>query len=220
MSIFEEIYKGLQLGNAKAVEVKTREALESGVEPQLILDQALIASMAEVGEKFKNGEIFLPEVMMAARAMQAALNSLKPKLIESGVKPIGTVVIGTVKGDQHDIGKNLVSMMMMGAGIEVIDLGTDVPVEKFIDAIRENQPQVLALSALLTTTMNQQRVVIDELKKAGLRDKIKIMVGGAPVTESFAKEVGADAYSAEAGSAAQKARELIELIKLNQGFEL
>lgn len=215
MTILEEIFRSLQIGNTKVVEAKVQEALANGIEPKSILEQALIASMAEVGEKFKNGEIFLPEVMMAARAMQAALNSLKSALIETGVKPIGKVVIGTVKGDQHDIGKNLVGMMMMGAGIEVIDLGTDVTIEKFINSVRENQPQVLALSALLTTTMNQQKLIIEELKKEGLRDKIRIMVGGAPVTESFAKEIGADSYSADAGSAAQKAREFIESMQGN-----
>ncbi len=213
MSILDEIYKALQIGNVKGAQLKTQQALDNGVEPGSILEDALIASMREVGEKFKKGEIFLPEVMMAAKAMQAALDCLKPKLVETGVKPLGKVVIGTVKGDQHDIGKNLVSMMMMGTGIEVIDLGTDVSPEKFINAAKESEAQIIALSALLTTTMIQQRVVIEELKKAGLREKVKVMVGGAPVTESFAKEIEADAYTKDAGSAAQKARELIESMK-------
>lgn len=213
MSILDEIYKTLQIGNVKGAQLKTQQALDNGVEPGSILEDALIASMREVGEKFKKGEIFLPEVMMAAKAMQAALDCLKPKLVETGVKPLGKVVIGTVKGDQHDIGKNLVSMMMMGTGIEVIDLGTDVSPEKFVNAAKETEAQIIALSALLTTTMIQQRIVIEELKKAGLREKVKVMVGGAPVTESFAKEIGADAYTKDAGSAAQKARELIESMK-------
>ena len=192
MELFEEIFKALQIGNIKVVQTKTQEALDNGMEPNEILNKALIASMEVVGENFKNGDIFLPEVMMSAKAMQVALNCLKPKLVETGVKPIGKVVIGTVKGDQHDIGKNLVSMMMTGAGIEVIDLGTDVSVDKFISAVRENQPQVVALSALLTTTMNQQRLVIEKLVKEGLREKVKVVIGGAPVTESFAKEIGAE----------------------------
>ena len=213
MKLLEEIFKALQMGNIKVVQTKTQEALDNGIGPDEILNKALIASMEVVGENFKNGNIFLPEVMMAAKAMQAALNCLKSKLVETGVKPIGKVVIGTVKGDQHDIGKNLVSMMMMGAGIEVIDLGTNVSIDKFISAVRENQPQVVALSALLTTTMNQQRLVIDELKKEGLREEVKVVVGGAPVTESFAKEIGADAYAGDAGSAAQKVKELINSMK-------
>lgn len=210
MAILEDIYKALQIGNAKQVQTKTQEALNNGIEPGDILNHALIASMEEIGEKFRNGEIFLPEVIMAAKAMQAALDCLKPRLVETGVKPIGKIVIGTVKGDQHDIGKNLVGMMMMGAGIEVIDLGIDVSADKFVNAVKENQAQLVALSALLTTTMTQQRIIIEEFKKAGLRDKVKILIGGAPVTESFAKEIGADAYAADAGSAAQAARELIK----------
>lgn len=209
MTILEEIYKLLQMGNAKMVEQKTLQAMEQGVNAEEILNKALIASMEEVGMKFKDGVIFLPEVMMAARAMQFAMNCLKPKLIETGVKPIGKAVIGTVKGDQHDIGKNLVGMMLMGSGIEVIDLGTDVSIEKFINAIKENEPDILALSALLTTTMPQQRIIIEELKKAGLREKIKVMIGGAPVSSSFAEEIGADAYTPDAGSAAIKAKEFI-----------
>jgi len=209
MEILNEIYKALQIGNAKLVEAKTREALEGGSVPEEILNKALIASMEELGIKFKNGEVFLPEVMMAARAMQAALNILKPKLVETGVKPVGKAVIGTVKGDQHDIGKNLVAMMMIGAGIEVVDLGTDVSPEKFVNAVCENNAQLIALSALLTTTMPNQAQVIEELKKAGLREKVKVMIGGAPVSENYAKEIGADAYAPDAGSAAMKAKELI-----------
>lgn len=211
MEILSDIYKALQAGNAKVVQTKTREGLDNGIEPEQILNKALIASMDQVGEKFKKGDIFLPEVMMAAKAMQAALDVLKPKLVETGVKPVGKVVIGTVKGDQHDIGKNLVGMMMMGAGIEVIDLGIDVPAEKFVDAVRLHNPQVVALSALLTTTMSQQKLVIEALKREGLREKVKVMVGGAPVTQGFADEIGADAYTGDAGSAAQKAKALIEL---------
>lgn len=209
MTVFEEIYQALQNGNIKMVEKKTIQAIEEGKEPSDILKNALISAMDEIGIRFKNGEIFLPEVMMSAKAMQIAMNCLKPKLIETGVKPLGKAIIGTVKGDQHDIGKNLMGMMLMGAGIEVIDLGIDVPVERFISAIKEHNPDIVALSALLTTTMPQQRMFIEEITKQGLRDKVKIMVGGAPVSESFAKEIGADAYSPDAGSAAMKAKELI-----------
>jgi len=209
VDVFNEIFRALQIGNAKLVETKTREAVDSGFEPEEILNKALIASMEELGIKFRDGEVFLPEVMMAARAMQAAMAILKPKLIETGIKPIGKAVVGTVKGDQHDIGKNLVAMMMMGSGIEVVDLGTDVPPEKFVNAVREQEAQIIALSALLTTTMPQQAQVIEALKKAGIREKVKVMVGGAPVSESFANEIGADAYTPDAGSAAQKAKELI-----------
>lgn len=209
MEILDEIYKSLQIGNVKLVETKTREAIDNQITPEEILNKALIASMEELGVKFRDGKVFLPEVMMAARAMQAAMNILKPKLIETGVKPVGKAVIGTVKGDQHDIGKNLVAIMMMGAGFEVIDLGIDVAPQKFIDAVKENDAQIIALSALLTTTMPQQAQVIEELKKAGLREKVKIMIGGAPVSESYAKEIGADAYTPDAGSAALKAKELI-----------
>lgn len=209
MEILNEIYKLLQIGNVKLVEAKTREAIDNKITPEEILNKALIASMEELGIKFKNGQVFLPEVMMAARAMQAAMNILKPKLIETGVKPVGKAVIGTVKGDQHNIGKNLVAMMMMGAGLEVIDLGIDVAPQKFVDAVKENDVQIVALSALLTTTMPQQAQVIEELKKAGLREKVKVMIGGAPVSENYAKEIGADAYTPDAGSAALKAKELI-----------
>lgn len=210
MEILNEIYKALQAGNVKLVQLKAQEALDRGINPEQILNQGLIESMEEIGEKFKNGDIFLPEVMMAAKAMHVGLNCLKPKLAETGVEPIGRVVIGTVKGDQHDIGKNLVGMMMMGVGIEVIDLGNDVSVERFIQAIDEYKPQVIALSALLTTTMVQQRMVIEKLKELGMRQKVKVMIGGAPVTEAFAKEIGADVYTKDAGSAAQEAKKLID----------
>ncbi len=213
MIILNEILTALQAGNAKLVQSKTVEALEKQIPPEDILNRGLIAAMEEVGQKFKEGDIFLPEVIMAAKAMQSALDCLRPVLEKTGVKPVGKAVIGTVKGDQHDIGKNLVSMMMVGAGIEVIDLGVDVPADKFVEAVRQSKAQVLALSALLTTTMLQQRVVIEELRKAGIRENVKVMVGGAPVTESFAKQIGADVYAKDAGSAAQKARQLIESMK-------
>lgn len=209
MSILDEISDALQMGNAGAVALKTREALDNGIPPEQILTGGLIKGMDIIGTKFKNNEVFVPEVMLSARAMYAGLDIIKPKLTETGVKPAGRVVIGTVKGDQHDIGKNLVAMMMTGAGFEVVDLGTNVPADKFIDAVKKYKPDIVALSALLTTTMPEQGNVLKALKEAGLRDSVVVMVGGAPVSERFANEIGADAYSPDAASAASKARELI-----------
>ncbi|MBZ4644637.1 MAG: methyltransferase [Clostridia bacterium] len=207
MGILLEISEALQKGSAKVVGAKTQEALNQGIAPAAILNDGLLAGMGIIGSKFKNNEVYVPEVLIAARAMHAGLNILKPKLVETGVKPIGKVVLGTVKGDLHDIGKNLVGMMMVGAGLEVIDLGIDVPKEKFVEAVKEHQPKIVALSALLTTTMSEQRVVIEALKEAGLRDQVKVMVGGAPVTETFAREIGADAYTPDAASAAEVAKQ-------------
>ena len=209
MSILLEISEALQKGNAKVVSGKTVQALGDGVEPYAILTEGLIAGMNVIGVKFRNDEIYVPEVMMSAKAMYAGLDILKPKLVETGVKPVGKVVLGTVKGDLHDIGKNLVGMMMVGAGFEVIDLGKNVSSEKFVEAVREHSPSVIALSALLTTTMPEQKNVIEALKEAGLRDVVKVMIGGAPVTASYAKEIGADAYTPDAASAADKAKEFI-----------
>lgn len=209
MSILNEISEALQKGNVRVVSEKTQEALNSGLEPNAVLTDGLIAGMNVIGVKFKNGEVYVPEVMMAAKAMGSGLTILKPKLEETGVKPIGKVVLGTVKGDLHDIGKNLVSMMMVGAGLEVIDLGKDVSSEKFVAAVKEFSPDIVALSALLTTTMPEQKKVIEALKEAGLRDGVKVMVGGAPVTDSFAKEIGADAYTPDAATAAEKARSFV-----------
>ncbi|MEZ0536365.1 corrinoid protein [Caldicellulosiruptoraceae bacterium PP1] len=207
MSILNEISELIQKGNAKLVPEKVKEALSQGISAEQILNEALVAGMSVVGEKFKNNEIYVPEVLIAARAMKAGMEILKPILTETGVKPVGKVIIGTVKGDLHDIGKNLVAMMMIGAGLEVIDLGVDVDSEKFIQAIKEHQPQVVAMSALLTTTMPQMKNIIDEINNQGLRNQVKIMVGGAPVTERFAKEIGADAYTPDAASAAEVAKQ-------------
>lgn len=165
--------------------------------------------MNEVGVKFKANEIYVPEVLIAARAMKAGMEILKPKLAETGVEPVGKMIIGTVKGDLHDIGKNLVAMMMEGAGFEVIDLGIDVPAEKFIQAIEEYQPQLVGMSALLTTTMIQIRENIKAFQEASIRDQVKVMIGGAPVTQKFADEVGADGYAPDAASAVDKAKELL-----------
>ena len=206
MARFEEISTLLQRGKAKDLAALVTEELAAGVAPKDILTEGLIAGMGIVGTKFKNNEIFVPEVLIAARAMNAALAVLKPALADSGVEPVGTVVICTVKGDLHDIGKNLVKMMIEGTGIRVIDLGVDCSAEKIVEAVKENNADIVCLSALLTTTMMYQKDIIDALKAAGLRDKVKVMVGGAPVTQTFADEIGADAYTPDAASAAEKAR--------------
>lgn len=206
MAKFEEISTLLQRGKAKDLAALVSEELAAGVAPKDILTEGLIAGMGIVGTKFKNNEIFVPEVLIAARAMNAALAVLKPALADSGVEPVGTAVICTVKGDLHDIGKNLVKMMIEGTGIRVIDLGVDCSAEKIVEAVKENNADIVCLSALLTTTMMYQKDIIDALKAAGLRDKVKVMVGGAPVTQTFADEIGADAYTPDAASAAEKAR--------------
>ena len=206
MARFEEISALLQLGKAKDLAALVTEELAAGVNPKDILNEGLIAGMGIVGTKFKNNEIFVPEVLIAARAMNAALAILKPALADSGVEPIGTAVICTVKGDLHDIGKNLVKMMIEGTGIKVVDLGVDCTAEKVVEAVKENDADIVCLSALLTTTMMYQKDIIDALKAAGLRDKVKVMIGGAPVTQAFADEIGADAYTPDAASAAEKAR--------------
>lgn len=206
MAKFEEISTLLQRGKAKDLAALVTEELAAGVAPKDILTEGLIAGVGIVGTKFKNNEIFVPEVLIAARAMNAALAVLKPALADSGVEPVGTAVICTVKGDLHDIGKNLVKMMIEGTGIRVIDLGVDCSAEKIVEAVKENNADIVCLSALLTTTMMYQKDIIDALKAAGLRDKVKVMVGGAPVTQAFADEIGADAYTPDAASAAEKAR--------------
>ena len=207
--ILDQIAKELFAGNAKAVAELTQKALSDGFSPQEILNEGMIKGMNDVGVKFKANEIYVPEVLIAARAMKAGMEILKPKLAETGVEPVGKMIIGTVKGDLHDIGKNLVAMMMEGAGFEVIDLGIDVPAEKFIQAIEEYQPQLVGMSALLTTTMIQIRENIKAFQEASIRDQVKVMIGGAPVTQKFADEVGADGYAPDAASAVDKAKELL-----------
>ena len=206
MARFEEMSALLQRGKAKDLAALVTEELAAGTAPKDILTNGLIVGMGVVGEKFKNNEVFVPEVLIAARAMNAALAVLKPALAETGVEPVGTAVICTVKGDLHDIGKNLVKMMIEGTGIRVIDLGVDCDADKIVQAVRDNDADIVCLSSLLTTTMMYQKDVIDALKAAGLRDKVKVMVGGAPVTQAFADEIGADAYTPDAASAAEKAR--------------
>jgi corrinoid protein of di/trimethylamine methyltransferase len=202
MAILDEISEQLQNGKAKIVKELVEKAVAEGISAKDILEQGLMSGMGIIGEKFKNNEVFVPEVLVAARAMNMGAAVLKPLLSEAGVEAGGKVCLGTVKGDLHDIGKNLVRMMMEGKGLEVIDLGTDVPAEKFIEAVKENECRVIACSALLTTTMVEMKAVVEAATAAGIRDKVKIMVGGAPVTQAFCDQIGADSYSADAASAA------------------
>ena len=196
----------LQRGDAEKVGELVKKALEENFAPKKILEDGLIKGMDIIGAKFKRNEVYVPEVLIAARAMRVGMEVLRPKLTETGVKSIGKVIIGTVKGDLHDIGKNLVKMMLEGAGFEVIDLGVDVSAEKFVEAVKEHQPNIIGMSALLTTTMVNMPEVIKALEVAGLRDKVKVMVGGAPITQNYANQIGADGYSPDAASATDKAK--------------
>ena len=205
MSILVEISENLQKGKAKIVKELVQKALDEGLSPEQILNEGLLHGMGIVGEKFKNNEVYVPEVLVSARAMNMGAQILKPHLAEAGVQATGKVCIGTVQGDLHDIGKNLVKMMMEGKGLEVVDLGPDVPAETFIQTAIEQNCQVICCSALLTTTMNVMADVVKAAEAAGIRDKVKIMVGGAPVNEEFAKKIGADAYTSDAASAADAA---------------
>lgn len=207
--IINEISEWLQKGRAKNVKALVEEALEQGVDPKEILNEGLLAGMMIVGGKFKRNEVFVPEVLVAARAMTAGITVLEPKLVEVGNEPVGKAVIGTVKGDLHDIGKNLVAMMLKGAGFEIIDAGTDVDAETFIAKAEEVNADVICMSALLTTTMPYMKDVVDALNEKGLRDKYVVMVGGAPVTEDFAMQIGADYYTADATTAAEVAKAAI-----------
>ncbi len=208
---FQEIASKLYNGHEKAVVALVQEALEQGMAPEEILNKALIVGMDKVGQAFKDGRLFVPEVLMAARAMQAGLDLLRPFLAKSNISSAGKYVIGVVKGDLHDIGKNLVKMMMEGAGFETIDLGTDVPSETFVAAIKEHKPKIVGMSALLTTTIPQMKVTIERLKEAGLRSSVKVMVGGAPVTADSAQQIGADGYAPDAATAVDVARQLLSI---------
>jgi 5-methyltetrahydrofolate--homocysteine methyltransferase len=196
-------------GNAPLAKSLTEAALAEGLPPAAIVNNGLIPAMGVVGERFGRGEIYVPEMLLSARAMQTSLAILEPLMAKADIVSRGTVVIGTVKGDVHDIGKNIVVIMLKGSGFTVHDLGVDVPVERFVDAIRELQPDVLGISALLTTTMPGMQTVIEALKNAGVRDQVKVLVGGAPVTEEFARSIGADGYGRDAGEAAEQAKQLI-----------
>jgi corrinoid protein of di/trimethylamine methyltransferase len=196
-------------GDAKGAVTIAKEALDEKVDPQELVSRYMIPAMDEMGRRFETGDCFVPELLISARAMKAALELLRPLLAAKGAEPLGRVVIGTVKGDLHDIGKNLVASMLEGAGFAVADLGVDVPPEKFIAQIREKKAQIVALSALLTTTMSNMKTIIEELCKTGVREQVKVMVGGAPVTQRFADEIGADGYSDNANGAVNLARRLI-----------
>jgi corrinoid protein of di/trimethylamine methyltransferase len=205
MEILDNISVALQAGKAKDVKAMVQEAVDSGISAQTILVDGLLAGMSVIGGKFKNNEVYVPDVLIAARAMKAGTEILKPLLAADGVKATGKIVLGTVKGDLHDIGKNLVGMMMEGKGLEVVDLGTDVPAETFVQAAIDNNAQVICCSALLTTTMGEMKNVVDAAKTMGVRDRFTIMVGGAPVNDAFAESIGADIYTADAASAADAA---------------
>jgi 5-methyltetrahydrofolate--homocysteine methyltransferase len=206
---FVEIKEATMNGEQHTVEELTREAIKQGAEAEQIIQDSFISAMSIVGEKFGAGEIYIPEMLRAARAMKSGMEILKPLLVGNKVQTLAKVVIGTVKGDMHDIGKNLVGMMLEGSGFEVVDLGIDVPVNKFVDAVKQYQPRFLAMSALLTTTMKQMKMVIDELAGAGLRQGVNVFVGGAPVNQSFADEIGADGHGINAGQAAELMKKML-----------
>ncbi len=208
MTVLDELREAVIDGQAKLAVTKATQGLDEGIPAEVLLHDGLIAAMREVGQLFEDGEIYVPEMLVAARAMKATVAVLKPRLIEHVVQSSGTVAIGTVQGDLHDIGKNLVAMMLEGSGFEVVDLGTDVPPERFIDAIRAGA-DVVAMSALLTTTMTSMRDVVEAIGAAGLRDKVRIIVGGAPITARYAAEIGADGYAPDASKAVRKVRELL-----------
>lgn len=209
MSVLQEIAENLMKGKANDVKELVEKALNEGEAPGTVLNEGLLAGMNVIGVRFKKNEVYVPEVLIAARAMKAGMEILQPKLATAGVEPVGIAVIGTVKGDLHDIGKNLVRMMLEGAGFKVVDLGIDVDPQKFVDGAAENNAAVIGVSALLTTTMTNMRAVVDAVKGSDLAGKAKVMIGGAPVTQAFCDEIGADGYAPDAASAADLAKELI-----------
>jgi 5-methyltetrahydrofolate--homocysteine methyltransferase len=208
MTVLDELREAVIDGQAKLAVTKATQGLDEGIPAEVLLQDGLIAAMREVGRLFEDGEIYVPEMLVAARAMNATVAVLKPRLVEHAVQSSGTVAIGTVEGDLHDIGKNLVAMMLEGSGFEVVDLGTDVSPERFIDAIRAGA-DVVAMSALLTTTMTGMKDIVEAIGAAGLRDKVRIIVGGAPITARYAAEIGADGYAPDASKAVRKVRELL-----------
>jgi len=209
MSLAPQIAEAVMKGKNKDAAALVQKALDAGEPPADILNKGLIAGMSVIGERFKKNEVYVPEVLIAARAMKEGMKVLQPKLVAAGVKPIGTAVLGTVKGDLHDIGKNLVGMMLEGVGIKVIDLGIDVPPEKYVDQAVANNASIIGVSALLTTTMTNMKSVVEAVKAKGLKGKVKVMIGGAPVTQAFCDEIGADGYAPDAASAADLAKKLI-----------
>lgn len=210
MAILEEISMYLQQGRAKNVKKLVEQALEEGLSPQNILEEGLMDGMNIIGQKFKDNEVFVPEVLVSARAMNMGMEALKPYLLQENAKPAGKVVIGTVKGDLHDIGKNLVKLMMESKGFEVIDAGVDVSAEQFVEKVIETEANIISCSALLTTTMLEMRRVVEVAEEKGVRNRIKIIIGGAPVTQKFCDEIGADGYTTDAVSAAELALELVK----------
>lgn len=204
----KELHNAIMEGQRDEAQAAVVALLDEGVEPGLVLS-TMIDAMAEVGRLFEEGEYFVPEMLIAARAMKTGMDVLKPKLVDSDIQPLGLVAAGTVKGDLHDIGKNLVCMMLEGAGFQVIDLGTDVAPETFVEVVREQQPNIIAMSALLTTTMASMKTTIQALEQAGLRDKVKILIGGAPITDAYAKQIGADGYAEDASRAAKLAKSMM-----------
>lgn len=208
-AILEEIYKAVIAGNREDTSEKVQQAITENLPPGDILQRALIAAMTEVGDRFEQGEFYVPEMLVAARAMQSGLSVLKPLLLEADLQPAGKVVLGTVKGDLHDIGKNLVGMMLEGAGFEIIDLGSDVPPEKFAAAVRENSADIVGMSALLTTTMTAMEEALEALEDLGVRADVKVIIGGAPVTDAYAQKIGADGFAADASRAVKLAQSLM-----------
>jgi 5-methyltetrahydrofolate--homocysteine methyltransferase len=209
MTDLQALYKAVIEGNKKLAEETVKQALEEGANPEDLLQKYMIPAMDEVGRLFEANEYFVPELLISARAMKAALELIRPRLVETGAKPVGKVVIGTVRGDLHDIGKNLVAAMLEGGGFEVIDLGVDVSPEKFVETAKERDAQIIAMSALLTTTMPGMKTTVETLEKAGLKGKIKTMIGGAPVTQRYADDIGADGFSDNASGAVRVARQLV-----------
>ncbi len=209
MKIFEELADEVQKGNSESVEELTKRALSQDVSAEDILNNGLVAGMNIVSKKFKNNEIFIPEVLISAKSMYSGLGIIKPLLAEANVQSKGKVVIGTVKGDLHDIGKNIVAMLLQGAGFDVVDLGADVPKEKFLEFVKNEHADILGMSALLTTTMIYMKETIEALKNAGLRENVKVIIGGAPVTESYAAQIDADGYAPDAASAVDLTKRLL-----------
>jgi 5-methyltetrahydrofolate--homocysteine methyltransferase len=209
--MLKEIYHAILEGQHKRVEAKVQAALQAGINPKTILDEGMIAAMDKVGRLFESGDFYIPEMLVAARAMQSGLVVLKPHLKEANIQPAGKVAIGTVKGDLHDIGKNLVMMMLEGAGFEILDLGTDVAPEKFVAVIQAGGVDILALSALLSTTMSSMKDTINALKEAGVREHVKVMIGGAPITEDYSKMIGADGFASDASRAVALAKSFLAI---------
>lgn len=209
-SALSEIYNAVIAGQREETAVGVQRALDEGILPEQILKTGLISAMGEVGDRFEKGEFFVPEMLVAARAMQSGMDILRPLLVEGDIKPVGKVLIGTVKGDLHDIGKNLVSMMLEGAGFEIVDLGTNVSPDRFAAAVQEHSPDILGMSALLTTTMAEMENTLEALNQAGLRHDLKVMIGGAPITEAYAEEIGADGFAPDASRAVKLAHRLTD----------